>query len=127
MVSGEERGGIYYNLEAYRYNKKEDGKNRVSLTNYITKDDLDTINEYILDETHDKWKITYNCTNFAKDIWNSVSDDKVLNISKDIYYPKALVLDIKGYSYHEIERTLGYNDNAGYYEDGEFKTVVKDW
>ena len=126
-LGGEKRGGIYYNLEAYRYNVKNDGRDRVSLTNYITKDDLDTINEYILDEAHDKWEITYNCVNFAKDIWNSVSDDKVLNIPKGIYYPIELVPSIRSYSYHEIERTLGYNENAGYYEDGTFVSVPKDW
>lgn len=63
--------GIWYNLEStYMAVNRYDG--RVSLTQGINLLQLDSINAYLL--ANDKWTPFKNCSYFAVDVWNTVSD-----------------------------------------------------
>lgn len=67
--------GIYYNVE--RYGCNEHGyKNPVWLGMEITKDQLLKVNKKITGFNY--WDLYFNCTFFASQVWNSVSDDFIM-------------------------------------------------
>lgn len=68
-----EHKGMWYNLEGYFNKKNNSYADRVSLSTYITIADLKIINE-IIEKYNDKWSYFINCSSFAVDIFNSVSD-----------------------------------------------------
>lgn len=65
-----EHVGIWYNLEGYYSMAKH-----VSVSKYITAAELSTMNSSI--NAYDKWNIFVNCSSFATETWNSISDVKV--------------------------------------------------
>lgn len=67
--------GVWYNVESYAIDKFNLFNGRVSVKMTITQEDVSKINSYIA--KHDYWNISYNCSCFVKDIWNSVSDDEL--------------------------------------------------
>lgn len=83
--------GVYYNLDSYIVNHFN-YKGRVSLTEGITKAEVEKLSNYI--NTHNTWSVTKNCTYFAEKLWNQVSTKKV----KGAGTPSYLKTTIKRYN-----------------------------
>ncbi len=62
--------GIWYNLEG-----KYSMSSHVSIGKDITSSQLTSMNSTI--NSKDKWSAIYNCSSFAKDVWNSISTTPV--------------------------------------------------
>lgn len=67
--------GVYYNVENYCCNELG-YKNPAWLGMEITKDQLLKVNNKILSFNY--WDLYFNCTFFASQVWNSVSDDFIM-------------------------------------------------
>ena len=63
-----------------------------------------------------------NCSSFATGIWNEIS-----SVNLNAGFPKtpaSLVESIKSKSGYETNRTIQYNTNIGYVQNGNFVSVV---
>ena len=112
--------GIWYNLESYLVNANQAYQGRVSLTENITQSDINTINTLI--SNNDEWSYLDNCSSFATGIWNEIS-----SVNLNAGFPKtpaSLVESIKSKSGYETNRTIQYNTNIGYVQNGNFVSVV---
>ncbi len=67
--------GIYYNIEAYAQNTHGLGR-YTTLSEELTQSELDVLSNAIL-SYRNSWSYFRNCTSFAADVWNSVSDTKM--------------------------------------------------
>lgn len=74
-VSRADGAGLYYNIEAYCANKWG-LKNQAWLGTEITKEQLVSVSTKIANWNH--WDLFFNCSYFAADIWNTVSDKKIV-------------------------------------------------
>lgn len=73
-------GGTYYNAESYMASSPEALKaHTTSMKVNLTAEQLKSISEQIKSKNYYNL-ITYNCGNFAADIWNSVSDKHIVHI-----------------------------------------------
>lgn len=106
--------GIWYNLESYFANNGA-YSGRVSIEENLTSSELSTLNEFIND--NDKWTLFNNCSKFAREAWNSVSDTQLSSGWPST--PAKLKNSIKKNSY-DVNVSIGYNSNVGYYDDGTF-------
>lgn len=114
--------GIWYNIESW-YADSASYNGRVSLSQNINYDQLSTINDYI--ENHDTWSLYNNCSNFAANVWNSVSDS---NLKFSFWpTPSALSNEIKNKDGYETNRKfqkaesedIGYkNNSSSFYSAG---------
>ncbi len=114
--------GIWYNLESYLVNTNQAYQGRVSLTENITRADIDTINTLI--SKNDEWTYLDNCSSFATGIWNEIS-----SVNLNAGFPKTpatLVKSIKSKSGYETNRSIQYNTNIGYVQNGNFVSVVSE-
>lgn len=116
-----EHKGIWYNLESYLANHKNDLKGRISLLTGVTYSDLVTINSVIKD--NDRWSATNNCSTFAVKVWNSICSDKLKLDAGFPNSPTALMSSIRltsDYNY-ETNRSIEDSTPIGYKNgDGEF-------
>lgn len=113
--------GIWYNLESYLANHKNDLKGRVSLITGVTGNDLATINSVI--KNNDTWSATNNCSTFAVKVWNSICSDNLKLNAGIPNTPTTLMSSIKLKSNYESDRSIqdatpvGYlNDDGGFVE-----------
>ena len=67
--------GIYYNVEAYSQTTYGMGK-YVTLSEELTKEELSTLSNAVKSYGN-KWSWFKNCTAFAANVWNTVSDTKM--------------------------------------------------
>lgn len=73
-------GGTYYNAENYMASDPETVKNHTtSMKINLDAEQLSSVSEQIKSKNYYNL-ITYNCGNFATDIWNSVSDKHIVHI-----------------------------------------------
>ncbi len=147
--SGEAHEGIFYNREAYHFRASDYYQTRVSLSILIDSDDLATINEdYLRNDKYNDWNLwwwgSHNCTWFAMNVWNAVSDWDV-----DAYQgwglghnPWTLASSIKEYSWYTEQIDIPETDWYGYYyynsstnvkyftyvqgDDGAFPSIEED-
>lgn len=147
--SGEAHEGIFYNREAYHFRESNYYQTRVSLSILIDSDDLATINDdYLRNDKYNDWNLwwwgSHNCTWFAMNVWNAVSDWDV-----DAYQgwglghnPWTLASSIKEYSWYTEQIDIPETDWYGYYyynsstnikyftyvqgDDGAFPSIEED-
>lgn len=116
--------GTIYNLDSYKVNQLGEMKGRVSLSMGLNLDQLIKLNLFI--NGHDSWSITYNCSSFAQEAWNLVSDDKVTaheDLNYLVYKPEILVNSIMKYSYYKTDKYIHNNIKIGYYNNNEFISI----
>ena len=97
---------------------------RVSLTEEVGLSYSDDISK-IINEHNDEWWIWYNCSHFAIDIWNAVSED---DFDKNfIQTPDNLKNKISEREGYQINRNItGEREKVGYYtNDLGFVNSVK--
>lgn len=89
----DEGPGLYYNVEAYRYNflKLTD---YISLTKTITAAELEQVSEKITNSGF--WNKFFNCTYFALTTWNIVPGQSM----PWLIFPEICNIEIKSYSNH---------------------------
>lgn len=87
--------GVWYNLESYF-----SAHTNYSYTSEINASDISKISNYI--DSHDKWKMSFNCSHFASGLWNSTSISKKFSGGT----PSQVVPQIKNSS--------GYRKNKPY-------------
>lgn len=99
--------------------KLEHTSNAASLNMIVNENDIEVLDEYI--DNHNTWTNSYNCSSFASEAWNLVSDI-YLDPYNDILFvdtPKKLsnsIKDVSGY-FTGIQFTVVSNidDYVGYY------------
>lgn len=121
-ISSEEHEGIFYNREAYLFRSRDYYQTRVSLSILINQDDLNIINNnYLRNDEYNDWNLwvwgAKNCTGFAMEVWNAVSDWDV-----DAYHgwgqgytPWMLAASIEEYSWHTSQINMPETNWYGYY------------
>lgn len=115
----DEHLGVWYNLEAYLFGEINayDGAKSISMT--IDDSDIDLIDDYIDD--NNTWTTSFNCSSFASEIWNLVSDITLNPYNSTLGYdtPKKLaneIDDISGYQtgiQFTVDSTI--SDYVGYF------------
>lgn len=113
-----EHGGIWYNSEQQQMANSNGSHDYVALKQYIDLSDISIISAYLLDPTNDDYDLfSYNCTHFAKNIWNSVAVQKVNNQNG---WPSKVAESILSYPLNTT--VIPYNNfgNVGYYNNGTF-------
>lgn len=109
--------GIWYNLESYFHHKNYAYYNRVSLTCYIDSYELERVN--LLIDNYDYWTLSYNCTSFSMDIWNSVNpSNKVSNGWNNT--PYKLRKSLLSKRYYEYNRTIYKNTKVFYHGNPDY-------
>lgn len=121
--------GIYYNLEAYRENTKNNTDNIWSLSEELNENELQKLNDS-LKSYPNYWSFGANCATFAFSMWNSVTGDSFISLLipaitelmiiaaggekgvAEMYFPER----------EQIFRQRGYGDNA-YLETASDNTV----
>ena len=77
----------------------------------------DTVEEYKVnapDWSNDEWNLFDNCTHFAIDVWNSVSDDDLTKHT--ILTPTNVIEQIDDRDNYQVNRSIFGNSNrVGYY------------
>lgn len=66
--------GIYYNLEAYRENKKGKEGRIWSKSEDLTAEGLENLNDYLLGYVN-HWDPIFNCSYFSYSVWNAATGD----------------------------------------------------
>lgn len=91
---------------------------RVSLTEVVSISEASTISQKI-NERNNEWWIWYNCSHFAIDIWNSVSNR---SFDKNwIQTPTNLIGKIEEYNGYMTDRNVfGDRNRVGYYSNSTF-------
>ncbi len=117
-VSVSDGWGIYYNIESY-CNNKFTNNGCYSLTESVTIKELETISESIKNYMN-HWDPVLNCVLFATNIWNSISDKKLVymmlplftQIQISIHGGKANTLNMYFPSADKVYRQNGTGSNA---------------
>lgn len=124
MQSGTNRphGGIWYNLENYKADNFSEMDDAVALKKNITLSQVSTISNFILDNNNDYYDLyTYNCTHFATQIWNQISN---IHVSNSFGFPSSVKSSIVSNSTH-INYTFNNSYGAiGYYNNGIFVNIT---
>jgi len=108
-----EHTGLWYDLEEYFKYHYGSYSGAVSISMNLTSSQLNTINSFAIN--HDTWTLTYNCSSFARDIWNSVSS---IQLSTGIINtPYNLANSIKSVSGYRTGLAFPYN-YVVYYANG---------
>lgn len=133
--------GLYYNLEYHYYltvsessssgssgsSSSSSGSSgsfiviyasgRVSITEVFDVSVANTLTSVI--NANDEWALWDNCTHFAIDLWNSVSET---DFSKPLFAtPTGLINQIKEKDNYQINRNIfGNNSRVGYYSGNDF-------
>lgn len=115
--------GVWYNSESYAISELGLWDGRVSLSMTITTSQLSKISDYIA--KHDYWNASYNCSCFAKDIWNMVSDDDV-NCGWMVNLPAWLCDSIRGKSSYYTNKSIETNEKIGYIHENKFWRAIPD-
>jgi hypothetical protein len=119
--SGESMEGIFYNREAYHFVESNYYQTRVSLSIPIDNADLEHINEnYLRNDAYNDWNLLFhgghNCTWFAMNVWNSITEFDVNASSGDnglIYTPWTLAASIKTYNWYTDQIEMPSTDWYG--------------
>lgn len=117
--------GIWYNLESYLINNYNDMRGRVSLTMYLTMENVNTINDLI--KNNDTWWPHINCSTFATKVWNSVApagwimsaESPNLHIDSPVY----LCVSIQSKDGWQLNRAVANTVPIGYLKGDKFVSV----
>ncbi len=71
-----DKPGLYYNVEAYRYQNPKYIELSISISKELTQSDLDKVNSTIKKCNH--WSYFFNCAYAAIKIWNAVPGDNMI-------------------------------------------------
>lgn len=119
--------GIWYNLESYLDNNKDAFADRISISIAITQSELNRINEIM--ENGDSYQLYGdNCVDFGVEIWYETSSIYVLSTgysetSASPSYALALMNAIETTGESQTGRTIAFNSNVGYAQNGMFCEV----
>lgn len=109
--------GLWYNLESYYSMVSSAYDGRVSLTTYLDEDEMTVLHRYIYN--YDHWSLLENCSFFAMNAWNLISNDKIS--AGTICTPKNLANSIMLYDYYEVNRSMPSRCVSPFYvENDEF-------
>lgn len=119
-VTNRPHGGIWYNLELYKMSNNE-MTDAVGLKEDITLSNITTIGNYISNSSNDWYDlITYNCTHFAIDIWNSVTNKPIDN---SMPIPAIIKSAIIVFSNHQSVISVTNYGIIGYFSGSVFNQV----
>lgn len=96
-------------------------KGRVSLTMYLTMDNVNMINYLI--KFGDTWKLDLNCSTFATAVWNSVAPVGWTMDAGSPNTPLSLCLSIQSKDGWQVNRAVANTVPIGYLDDGKFVSV----
>ncbi len=117
--------GIWYNLESYLINNYNDMRGRVSLTMYLTMDNVNTINDFI--KSCDTWDAESNCSTFAMVVWNSVAPAGWIVSAGlpnlHVYSPVYLCVSIQSKDGWQLNRAVANIAPIGYLDGDKFVSV----
>lgn len=113
--------GIWYNLESYLINNYNDMRGRVSLTMYLTMDNVNTINDFI--KSCDTWWYDSNCSTFAMVVWNSVAPAGWIVSAGSPNLPVYLCVSIQSKDGWQLNRAIANTAPIGYLDGGKFVSV----
>jgi len=115
-------GGIWYNLENHKANINNEMDDAVALKKNINQTELDIISGYLLDDSNDYYDlVSYNCTHFATNIWNSISNVTVTNQFGFPSSVKSSILSNSSYINYTFSTSF---DSIGYFDNGIFTQVT---
>ncbi len=113
-----ENNGVWYNLESHLIDTNTTVpayEGSVSLTIMVDDDDISLIHSYILN--NNTWSIDYNCSSFAADVWNQISEIYLDPYNSIIDYdtPRKLANEIKEISGYSEGLQFDSNTTVGYF------------
>lgn len=111
--------GIYYNLEAYRENKKGKEGRIWSKSETLTAEDLERMSNYITSYLN-HWDPIFNCSYFSYSVWNAATGDFLIPSPLPIIAHLMLmltggekgVLDMKFAEETQVYRQKGMGSSA---------------
>lgn len=117
-----EHFGVWYNVESnyINYNNKYDG--RVSVTQQISLEELNSISNFIAN--HNKWSALKNCSYFAINLWNSIAQESEKLSTYLIYKPAKLVNELKQFNEFNINQIFNTSTDVGYFLESGYKTFT---
>lgn len=107
--------GIWYNVES-TYMTIGRYKGRVSLTQGIGTEELGSINTYLLQS--DTWTPFKNCSYFAVDLWNLVSDESERLDLGGLITPERVANRIRRTESYKTDRMVDSFGRVGYRDAG---------
>src|SRR5690554_2454189 len=114
-------GGNWYNYEQEQLYNSSGNHYYTALKESIDLDDIAIISAYLLNTNNDHYNlITYNCTHFATNLWNSISSRYITNHQG---LPSNVLSSINTYSL--TTNNIPYNNygDVGYYKNGNFQVT----
>lgn len=111
--------GIYYNLEAYRENKKGKEGKIWSKSDTLTAEELEKMNSYLINYLN-HWDPIFNCSFFSYSVWNAATGDFLIPFPLPIVAHLMLmltggekgVLDMKYPEATQVYRQKGTGSSA---------------
>lgn len=110
--------GVWYNVESNYISDYNKYDGRLSVTQSVSSEDISVITEYI--KKHDYWTPLTNCSCFALNLWNSVSDAPELLDVPLIYTPSQIAKQLQKFNTFETNRTIVTEKTFGYFKDGSY-------
>ncbi len=105
--------GIYYNVESYLINNLDSAKGRYSLSIEINAEQLKKVSDTI--NANNRWKVHFNCSNFAEKVFNSAGERKVYSLGTPSFlktYIKLFTPYDKNYPHMDIPAERCYKQNG---------------
>lgn len=125
----DDESGLVYNAESYLHYTKGRYGTRASITISLSQSDIYTISNTIeLKKTKSYNALSYNCVDFALDIWYSVCDDYAFTTGKNLSQllaamPEELMDSMTQFSNCEIGAFITYNMSVYHYGSDGLKTL----
>lgn len=114
--------GVWYNLESeYMSIGRYEGIS--SITQDITLSQVDDLTTYIAE--NDYWKFTKNCSYFAVEIWNSVSDESEQINFSSVATPGEIVTILSNSLGYETDKPIENYGKVGYAVGGDADAFVE--
>lgn len=116
-----EYSGLFYNAESYLHHEKGRYGTRASITIPLNQSDIYTISNTIeLKKTRSYNGLSYNCVDFALDIWYSVCDDYAFSTGKNLSQllaamPGELMDSMMQFSDCDMGSSIVNNDDVNHY------------
>ena len=110
--------GVWYNVESNYISDYNKYDGRLSVTQSVSSEDISVITEYI--KNHDYWTPLTNCSCFALNLWNSVSDTAEKLDASLIYTPSQIAEQLKNFNTFETNRAIVTEKTFGYFKDGGY-------
>lgn len=111
--------GVWYNLESNYIRVCDKYLGRVSVTKYLSEQDVEEITSFI--KQNDKWNPLFNCSCFAINLWNAVAKENEILNTYLIYTPNKLAEQLKQFKNYKINMHIKTKNEFGYFSEGVYK------